>query len=201
MTLEKWRTDELLLGGRVEGRSQGLRTGGSGCGYKRAPGGVLWWGTCSASCLWWWTHESICVIKLPRSKYVQVCTCVHHTCTHTHTCQFCSLCSLTSYLRLSSLQSGFCRHFPTYTSLLDITTCFFDAKYTESFSALIFLEPPAAFTTVDTISLKCFLLLASVTLHAAGFPSYPSTQTSHSFLTDVLSSLHSLNSVFFWVLL
>lgn len=92
---------------------------------------------------------------------------------HAHTRKLCSLCSLT-YVPLSSLQSGqsppLHLHCPIY-----ITVGLCDAKYTEGFSALIFLKPSAAFKTVVTISMKRFLLLASVTLYTLGFPSYLST--------------------------
>lgn len=93
---------------------------------------------------------------------------------HTHTThKLCSLCSLTTpYSQLSSLQFDFCSHLSTCTVLLNITIGLFGAKYTEGFSALIFLEPSAAFKAVDSISLKCFLYLAYVTLNT---PSYLST--------------------------
>lgn len=92
---------------------------------------------------------------------------------HTHNTQaLFSLLSHPPYSQLSSLQFDFCSHLSTCTVLLNITIGLFGAKYTEGFSALIFLEPSAAFKAVDSISLKCFLYLAYVTLNT---PSYLST--------------------------
>lgn len=99
-----------------------------------------------------------------------MCTQAH---THTHNTQaLFSLLSHPPYSQLSSLQFDFCSHLSTCTVLLNITIGLFGAKYTEGFSALIFLEPSAAFKAVDSISLKCFLYLAYVTLNT---PSYLST--------------------------